>query len=198
MNRWKIPLVVEREVIARDLVCAYCSTPFSGKNGPYRSRASWEHVINDLALVSADNIVLCCVGCNASKGARPLERWLESKYCKDRGITAESVSPVVRAVLFTEPATPEAVPNNSSKPTLLRCGKALAPKSVPELCLHYAPRLNSGVSAHTGKQPRFLNWSRRTCPNLVVAAIDVALTAIFKSVFAVIGHVSFGDRRAAR
>ena len=33
---------------------------------------------------------------------------------------------------------------------------------------------------------------------LVVAAIYVALTGIFKSVFAALGHASFGYRRAAR
>ena len=120
MNRWNIPLEVEQLVAARDRECAYCQSSFSGSGGPYRSRASWEHVVNDLALVTAANIVLCCVGCNASKGARPIELWLSSPYCRQRGIAAESVSPVVRTVLLARLAAQPAAPNNSFKPKPLR------------------------------------------------------------------------------
>ena len=37
-------------------------------------------------------------------------------------------------------------PNNSFKPNLLRYGKKRGRKSLPRFCLHYASRLNSGVS----------------------------------------------------
>ena len=120
MNRWNIPLDVERAVAARDPNCAYCREPFSSRDGPYRSRASWEHVVNDLALVTAENIVLCCVGCNASKGAKPLALWLESLYCQQQGITSESVSATVRAVLAAAGSHQWAAPNNSFKPKPLR------------------------------------------------------------------------------
>ena len=100
MNRWNIPIDVEREVTARDAECAYCRSPFSGLGGPFKSRPSWEHIVNDLAQVSATNIVLCCVACNSSKGARPIVAWLRSSYCGKRGITEDSVSPVVRAVIL--------------------------------------------------------------------------------------------------
>lgn len=96
MNRWNIPNEVEAHVKSRDLACVYCHSPFSDKSGPYRNRASWEHVINDLTLVTAENIVLCCIACNASKGAKKIEIWLTSSYCKNHGITAETVSPIVR------------------------------------------------------------------------------------------------------
>lgn len=99
MNRWNIPHHVELEVLARDQSCVYCRSPFAGPEGPYRSRPSWEHIINDLSLVGAENIVLCCVGCNASKGARPIASWLSSRYCQQRQITVKSVSPIVQAVL---------------------------------------------------------------------------------------------------
>lgn len=39
------------------------------------------------------------VACNASKGTKDLAVWLESNYCRTRGITAESFAPVVRADL---------------------------------------------------------------------------------------------------
>jgi hypothetical protein len=118
MNRWNNPIEVEHTVTSRDRECAYCRAHFDGNDGAYRRRASWEHVINDLALVTADNIVLCCIGCNASKGAKPIEVWLSSSYCRDRAITAETVSPVVRKVLLarlaSQPATPAGSPEAMS------------------------------------------------------------------------------------
>lgn len=129
MNRWNIPPHVEHEVLARDLDCAYCRSAFSEPDGPYRARPSWEHVINDLSLVAADNIVLCCVGCNASKGARPIEQWLSSKYCRERGITLDSVSATVRRVLERRAAVTGAAPNNSVKPTAAEVVECQVPHS---------------------------------------------------------------------
>ena len=99
MNRWGIPQWLEAEVIGRDGRCVYCGSSFAGLDGPRRSRASWEHIINDAQIVTRENIALCCIGCNASKGARSLESWLSSRYCVARGISGESVAPVVQAAL---------------------------------------------------------------------------------------------------
>lgn len=100
MNRWNIPDWLEKEVIRRDSSCVYCRTPFAPLEGPYRSRPSWEHIVNDLAVVTRENIVLCCVGCNASKGARDLGVWLTSPYCQSRGIGPATVATVVRDALL--------------------------------------------------------------------------------------------------
>ena len=43
--------------------------------------------------------LICCIGCNASKGTRALATWLKSRYCLSRGITERSVAPVVQAAL---------------------------------------------------------------------------------------------------
>lgn len=65
-----------------------------------RSRKpSWEHIVNDASIVTRDNIARCCIGCNASKGRKTLAEWLDSDYCKVRGITAESIAPVAQATL---------------------------------------------------------------------------------------------------
>jgi hypothetical protein len=58
--------------------------------------ATWEHIINDARIITRENIARCCASCNASKGAKPLSVWLESAYCKNRGITKDSVADVVR------------------------------------------------------------------------------------------------------
>ena len=93
-SRWNIPRDLALAVITRDDRCIYCRRVFGGS---LRSRAdcpSWEHIVNDESLVSAENIALSCVGCNASKGTKPLEKWLKSRYCEERGITSNSIAAV--------------------------------------------------------------------------------------------------------
>ena len=106
MNRWNIPPELEALVSARDRICIYCQRHFVGNEGPRGQRKSWEHIINDESLVSQENIALCCISCNASKGAKLLSRWLQSKFCLQREITSESISEVARAALQAEAAAP--------------------------------------------------------------------------------------------
>ena len=101
MNRWNIPEWLEREVVARDRCCIYCGVDFNEPTAKRGHRPSWEHIINDASIVTRENIELCCIGCNASKGARHLAEWLASKYCLSRGITAKSVALVVRSALVS-------------------------------------------------------------------------------------------------
>jgi hypothetical protein len=99
MNRWNIPAWLEIEATARDTHCVYCRISFSAMPFKRSSKPSWEHIINDARIITRENIVLCCIGCNASKGQKTLAAWLDSKYCKARGITAESIAPIARAAL---------------------------------------------------------------------------------------------------
>lgn len=99
MNRWKIPDQLERNVIERDRCCVYCGVEFTAQSASRRDRPSWEHIVNDECIITPENIARCCIACNASKGTKNLGTWLESKYCRTRGITGESVAPVVRSAL---------------------------------------------------------------------------------------------------
>jgi hypothetical protein len=110
MNLWGIPTWLEQEVRERDKVCVYCGVQMTESGIPGASRhtvATWEHIVNDARIVTRDNIVRCCVSCNSSKGAKLLSVWLQSTYCVKRGITAQTVAPVVRlaleAALSSEP-----------------------------------------------------------------------------------------------
>ncbi|ABL65637.1 hypothetical protein [Chlorobium phaeobacteroides] len=103
MNRWNIPDWLEQEVTQRDTHCVYCGVEFSHSSQSRKSRPSWEHIINDATIITRSNIARCCVSCNASKGAKPLPVWLESSYCKNRNITKDSVAPVVRNALESDP-----------------------------------------------------------------------------------------------
>ena len=101
-NQWGIPKEVENIVIERDKKCVYCGVEFSTSEKSRKDRKSWEHIINDIKLNSIDNISLCCVSCNASKGSKDLKEWLNSNYCLKKGITEESVSTVVRKYLSSQ------------------------------------------------------------------------------------------------
>lgn len=98
-NRWGIPKNVEELVKQRDLICVYCGTQFTIPGISYKSRPTWEHIINDIRINGPENIALCCGSCNASKGSKQLEDWLSSKYCITKGITINTVSSVVREYL---------------------------------------------------------------------------------------------------
>ena len=103
MNKWNIPEWLEKKVINRDSCCVYCGVDFGSGNEDIKTKPTWEHIINDVRIVTIENIVRCCFSCNASKGAKELSVWLDSKYCKSKGITKKSVSKVVRQALESSP-----------------------------------------------------------------------------------------------
>lgn len=102
-NKWGIPIEVENLVLSRDKSCVYCGVIFTKNDNSRKTKQSWEHIVNDIRINGADNIALCCMSCNASKGAKLLEIWLESKYCKDKGITKDTVALVVRKAIENKP-----------------------------------------------------------------------------------------------
>lgn len=95
MNRWNIPAWLEQETILRDQACVYCGVVFDAGNHP-----SWEHILNDELIITRENIALCCRPCNSSKGVKLLAVWLESAYCKRRGIDRRTVAEVVKKALL--------------------------------------------------------------------------------------------------
>jgi Fe-S oxidoreductase len=95
-NRWGIPIEVEITVLKRDLTCVYCGIPFTESDKNKKTRKTWEHIVNDVKINGPDNIALCCGSCNASKGNKKLEDWLNSKYCMTKNINNESISDVVK------------------------------------------------------------------------------------------------------
>ncbi len=103
MNRWNIPRWLEQEAVERDRRCVYCGVSFEDAGPSRRDAPSWEHIVNDATIITRENIVRCCVGCNASKGTKSLAAWLGTPYCKERGITEHSVAPIVRLALGLSP-----------------------------------------------------------------------------------------------
>ena len=101
-NNWNFPDWLENEVRKRDRACVYCGIEFTPAKVSKKSAVSWDHIINDAKIITRENIVLCCCGCNASKGQKQLSIWLQSNYCKDRGITADSVAPIIKQAIASE------------------------------------------------------------------------------------------------
>jgi hypothetical protein len=98
-NNWNIPAWLEREVRERDKTCVYCGCEFIPAKVSLKRAASWEHIVNDMTIITRENIALCCCACNASKGQKTLSDWLQTKFCKDHGISTETVAPVIKAAL---------------------------------------------------------------------------------------------------
>jgi len=102
MNKWGIPAWLEREVRQRDKECVYCGTLMLESppaDGSRKSVATWEHIINDARIVTRENIARCCASCNSSKGTKKLSLWIESSYCKRRGIGRDTIADVVKQAL---------------------------------------------------------------------------------------------------
>ncbi len=98
MNKWNIPNWLENEICNRDKNCIYCWIKFDIESR--KNKATWEHIINDATIITRENIALCCCSCNASKGAKVLSNRLNSKYCKNRNITAKNIAPVAQQALI--------------------------------------------------------------------------------------------------
>lgn len=97
--RWGISREVALQVLARDTNCIYCRRDFDPTLENRAAVPSWEHIVNDVSLASIQNIGLCCVSCNSSKGTKSVKEWLNSAYCQARGITDATIAPLVRKAL---------------------------------------------------------------------------------------------------
>jgi hypothetical protein len=102
-NRWGIPKTTEVIVKYRDTKCVYCGIVFYSENNSRKNRPTWEHIINDIRINGPDNIALCCMSCNASKGSKLFEDWLKGDYCKKKEITVDSVDEVVKRAIRNAP-----------------------------------------------------------------------------------------------
>ena len=93
---------LEEEIRARDKTCVYCCVKLLDvipRGGSRKAMATWEHIINDANIVTRENIARCCAACNSSKGTIALSDWINSDYCKKRGINKNTVTAIVRKAL---------------------------------------------------------------------------------------------------
>lgn len=98
-NNWNIPRWLEDEVRERDKNYVYCRVKFTPTKTSKKRAASWEHIINNSKIITRENIVLCCCGCNSSKGQKNLLEWLNTEYCKKNNINRNTVSPFIKKII---------------------------------------------------------------------------------------------------
>ena len=102
VKRWRITPELELKVRRRDLNCIYCGVAMLEAplaDGSRKTVGTWEHIINDERIVTPENIARCCWSCNSSKGTKALSIWIESKFCKRRGISWDTVADIVKQAL---------------------------------------------------------------------------------------------------
>jgi hypothetical protein len=65
------------------------------RNGPFH----WSDGLRE------EELVLCCGGCNSSRGTKLLALWFSLSYCRAKGISATTVAEEVKRYLQTVAAT---------------------------------------------------------------------------------------------
>jgi hypothetical protein len=106
-NKFGIPQEVEARLRQKFKLCAYCRLPMqehTGVKGSPRDKATIEHLNLDGPFYWAkglkeEDLVLCCGSCNSSRGQKILIEWFASEYCKQKGITANTVADEVKQYL---------------------------------------------------------------------------------------------------
>ena len=112
-NRFGIPEEVECRLKLRFKVCAYCRREmreYAGVRGCPRDKSTIEHLNRKGPIywrdgLQEEDLVLCCGGCNSSRGTKLLATWFGSVYCRENGISAKTVADEVRWYLETVAAS---------------------------------------------------------------------------------------------
>jgi hypothetical protein len=100
----------EEELRARDKVCVYCrkemksSGEIKATAGSRADEATIEHLNFDGPFYIRDglrkeDVVICCRGCNSSRGTLKLSDWFKSAYCVRRNINENIVAEPVKEYL---------------------------------------------------------------------------------------------------
>src|SRR5262245_30310038 len=111
-NRFGIPQEVECRLRRKFKVCAYCRRAmqeYAGVMGCPSDKATIEHLNRNGPFYWSDGLqeeelVICCGGCNSSRGTKRLADWFLSRYCLHNGISAKTVADEVRQYLQTKAA----------------------------------------------------------------------------------------------
>jgi hypothetical protein len=107
-NSFGISRQDEDALRARDKTCVYCRkvmkthAEIKEAQGKRADEATIEHLnfagpfhVRDG--LKREDLVICCRGCNSSRGERRLSDWFKQDYCVRRNINEDSVAePVVR------------------------------------------------------------------------------------------------------
>jgi hypothetical protein len=97
-NRYALVEDAVALVRQRDRTCVYCHKTMMAPTAA-KWRGDWatiEHLNHLPPWNNPTTISICCGSCNSSRGNRPLLEWLESSYCRTRGISRSTVAEPVQ------------------------------------------------------------------------------------------------------
>lgn len=100
-NKYGLPEDKLDQVAERDKDCVYCHKKmiFPWTNDNRRDSATIEHLNHLPPWDNVKSVTMCCGSCNSSRGALPLRKWFERKYCTDRDINEKTVAKVVKSYI---------------------------------------------------------------------------------------------------
>jgi hypothetical protein len=115
-NVFGIPRGDEEELRARDKTCVYCQkvmktcAEIKSAAGEFADQATIEHLNFDGPFyvrdgLKKDDLVICCRGCNSSRGTLRLSDWFKSEYCLTRNISETTVAEPVKKYLSRQRAS---------------------------------------------------------------------------------------------
>jgi hypothetical protein len=113
-NKFGIRREDEEALRARDRACAYCAKLMKTRaelrvGTAWTGQATIEHLNFDEPFyvskgLQKEDVVICCLACNSSRGTKRLLDWFKSVYCARRNITADTVAEPVKKYLRALPA----------------------------------------------------------------------------------------------
>ena len=111
-NQFGIPQEVESRLRLKFKLCAYCRRKmqeYIGVRGCPSDKATIEHLNRKGPFhwsdgLQEEHLVICCGGCNSSRGTKRLADWFRSRYCRNKGIRPMTVAAGVRRYFDTAAA----------------------------------------------------------------------------------------------
>lgn len=92
-NNYKIPAEVEQRIRDTDKRCVYCGKLMKKFSvmGDRSDMASIEHFREEGPFywdkgLKEEDIGICCISCNSSRGRKSLSAWFKGSYCTNRNI----------------------------------------------------------------------------------------------------------------
>ena len=97
-NIYGLPEKELERIRARDKKCVYCHKKMADpKSDAWRGDwATIEHLNHLPPWNNPDTVAICCSSCNSSRGNKTIISWFESRFCKEKNISLESVAKPVR------------------------------------------------------------------------------------------------------
>lgn len=101
MNPYGLPEDELARLRRRDTACVYCHKPliYPWDRANRADSATIEHLNPLPPWDNIETVAYCCGSCNSSRRDRTHAEWFETAYCRQRGITAETVAEPVRDYL---------------------------------------------------------------------------------------------------